>query len=175
MRLPRFLWHWMHLARVPYGRNPNAPIGRVVLLLTTVGRRTGRLRVTPLQYEEVGGTIYVASARGARADWFKNLVACPQVRVQIGTRRLDAVAEPITDPGRIADFLQLRLERHPTMMGMMLLLEGLGSRPSRERLERTAKRLALAALRPAGSPLSEAIQPDHAANASGSRNNVTDS
>ncbi|MGE5138649.1 MAG: nitroreductase/quinone reductase family protein [Rudaea sp.] len=150
MRVPRRLWRWMHLAQVPLARNPRAPIGRLVLLLTTVGRRSGRKRVTPLQYEEVEGTIFVASARGEKADWFKNLVACPQVHVQVGTRQLDAVAEPITDPARIADFLELRLERHPIMMGMMMLLEGVGPRPSRAQLEDAAARLALAALHPVG-------------------------
>jgi len=35
-------------------------IGRVVLLLTTTGRRSGLPRVTPLQYEQIDGAIYVA-------------------------------------------------------------------------------------------------------------------
>ena len=49
-----------------------------VLLLATTGRRPGQPRVTPLQYEEVDGVIYVASARGQRADWFQNALARPE-------------------------------------------------------------------------------------------------
>ncbi|MGB8647087.1 MAG: nitroreductase family deazaflavin-dependent oxidoreductase [Anaerolineae bacterium] len=138
----------MHFAQVPYARNPNAPIGQLVLLLTTTGRKSGQARVTPLQYEEVDGVAYVASARGTEADWYRNLVACPQVQVQIGSRRFSALAELIADPQRIADFLELRLKRHPRMIGMMMLLEGLPPHPRREQLEHAAVRLALVALHP---------------------------
>ena len=43
--------------------------GRLVLLLTTTGRKSGLHRVTPLQYEEIEGKIYVGAARGQKADW----------------------------------------------------------------------------------------------------------
>ncbi|NTU54637.1 MAG: nitroreductase family deazaflavin-dependent oxidoreductase, partial [Anaerolineales bacterium] len=59
---------------------------RVVMLLTTIGRRSGLPRVTPLQYEQVDGDYYIASARGPEADWFKNIRANPKVRVQIRDR-----------------------------------------------------------------------------------------
>ncbi len=138
----------MHFAQVPYKRNPNAPIGKMVLLLTTIGRKSGKLRVTPLQYEELDGAYYVGSARGTEADWYKNLVACPQVELQVAGRQLAARAETITEPSRIADFLALRLQRHPRMLGMMMLLEGLPPRPSRQQLEHAAQHLALVKLTP---------------------------
>ncbi len=147
MRLPRFLWRLMHFAKVPYTKNPKAPIGGVVLLLTTTGRKSGQPRVTPLQYEEENGVIYIGSARGTQADWFKNIVACPQVRVQIRTESFDAIAEPITDAQRIADFMELRLKQHPRMVGLMMQLEGLPSRPSRAQLEQYASKIAMVALR----------------------------
>ncbi len=123
-------------------------IGRFVLLLTTTGRRSGLPRTTPLQYEEIDGAIYVASARGAKADWFRNILACPRVHVRIGLRHFDALAEPVTDSCRIADFLELRLHRHPRMVGAILRSEGLPSAPSRLDLETYAHRLALVILRP---------------------------
>ncbi len=58
------------------------------------------------------------------------------------------VAEPVTDPGRIADFIELRLRRHPRMLGMILKSEGLPSNPSRLQLEDYARRLALVILHP---------------------------
>ncbi len=138
----------MHFSQVPYQRNPNAPIGKMVLLLTTIGRKSGQPRVTPLQYEEVDGAYYCGSARGTEADWYKNILACPQVELQVGDQRLTARAETITEPTRIADFLLLRLERHPRMLGMMMLLEGLSPHPSREQLEHAAQHLALVKLIP---------------------------
>ena len=122
-------------------------IGRVVLLLTTTGRRSGLPRVTPLQYEHIDGAIYVASARGTKADWFRNILANPCVRVRIGAHEFEALAEPVADPCRIADFLELRLQRHPKMVGAILRSEGLPAEPSRLELEAYAHRLAMVILR----------------------------
>jgi hypothetical protein len=104
-------------------------------------------RTTPLQYERVDGVIYVASARGQAADWFRNIVANPRVKVQIEDEQFETDAEPITDPARIADFLELRLKRHPIMMKLMLAVEGLPLRFDRAALKRFAARKALVALR----------------------------
>ena len=123
-------------------------VGRLILLLTTTGRKSGLPRTTPLQYEEVDGAIYVASARGVKADWFKNLLANPRVSVRLKSRRFTALAEPVTDPQRIADFLELRLARHPRMVGAILKSEGLPARPARAELEAYARHLAMAILRP---------------------------
>jgi deazaflavin-dependent oxidoreductase (nitroreductase family) len=123
-------------------------VGRLVLLLTTTGRKTGLPRVTPLQYEENDGAIYVASARGQKADWFRNILADPHVEVRVRSRRFRGVAETITDPARIADFLELRLRRHPKMIGAILQREGLPAQPDRAQLESYAARLALVVIRP---------------------------
>jgi len=125
-------------------------IGRVVLLLTTVGRKSGRPRTTPLQYEEVDGAIYIGAARGQKADWFRNIVANPQVEIQVKSRHLRGVAEPVTDPVRIADFLTLRLQRHPKMMGAILRSAGLPSTPTRAQLEEYVADRAMVVIRPCG-------------------------
>ncbi len=127
-----------------HGRGPSG----VVLLLTTIGRKSGQPRVTPLQYEEDNGVIYVAAARGPQADWFRNAQANPRVKVQIKDRRFEGLAEASIDPGRIADFLELRLKRHRLMMRLMLLTEGLPPWANRAALERIAAKKALLAIRP---------------------------
>ena len=63
--------------------------------------------MTPLQYEEVDNEIYVASARGVEADWYKNILINPNVHIRIQRREFEAVAETVTDPVRIADFIEL--------------------------------------------------------------------
>lgn len=120
-----------------------------VLLLITTGRKTGHLRTTLLQYDIIDGVIYVGSMRGQRADWFRNLVAKPQVEVRLKQRRFAAHAEPITDPARIADFLEMRLRKHPRMVATMLRADSVSAPPSRADLERYAARLAMVALHPA--------------------------
>lgn len=112
----------------------NTPAGNLVLLLTTTGRKSGLKRVTPLQYEEHEGVIYVASARGEKADWYLNIQANPRVRVQIRGRLFPGSAEPITDPERIADFLELRLQKHSLIVRLIMTLAGLPLNYSREDL-----------------------------------------
>jgi deazaflavin-dependent oxidoreductase (nitroreductase family) len=145
-----FIWRVMRRVnqRVVRAYATQNNLSRPVLLLTTTGRRSGLPRVTPLQYEAIDGTIYVAAARGQKADWFRNIVAHPQVEIQIGTRRFRARAEPIADPSRIAEFLETRRTRHPQMIGAMLLLHGWSPRADRQALEKLAQELALVALHP---------------------------
>jgi deazaflavin-dependent oxidoreductase (nitroreductase family) len=114
-------------------------VGRIILLLTTTGRRSGLKRVTPLQYEEIDGVIHLGAARGLKADWVRNIQANPQVEIQVKNRRFQGVAEITTDPARMADFLEVRLERHPVMIGLMMeRVHGLPRRPSRQQLETLA-------------------------------------
>jgi deazaflavin-dependent oxidoreductase (nitroreductase family) len=118
-------------------------VGRFILLLTTTGRKSGLPRTTPLQYEKIDGAYYVGSARGAQADWFRNLVANPRVEVRVKSLRLCGQAEAVTAPDRIADFLEFRLHRHPRMVGMILKRDGLPARPTRADLEAYAQKLAM--------------------------------
>jgi deazaflavin-dependent oxidoreductase (nitroreductase family) len=60
--------------------------GRPLLLLTTKGARTGELRTTPMMFIADGDRLLViASNAGARRhpDWYHNLVANPEVTVEV--------------------------------------------------------------------------------------------
>jgi len=69
--------------------------GAPLLLLHTVGARTGQPRVNPVMYQPVGGSYAVfASKAGAPTHpaWYHNLLANPQVSAEIGTRTVPLVA-----------------------------------------------------------------------------------
>lgn len=125
-------------------------IGRLVLLLTTTGRKSGLPRVTPLQYEEHDGLICIGSSRGTTADWYRNILANPRVTIRVGARRFEAIAEATSDVDRVMDYLRLRLTRHPRMVGAMLRAAGLPSHPTEAELRRYAATIALVVVRPAG-------------------------
>lgn len=127
-------------------------LGRLILLLTTTGRKSGLPRITPLQYEFVDGRFVLGSARGLRADWVQNLMAHPQASIQVKNTHTFVRAEVISEPGQIADFLELRLKRHPYMVGMILRREGLSIPPSRAELEAYARYLAMVVLYPETPP-----------------------
>jgi deazaflavin-dependent oxidoreductase (nitroreductase family) len=134
--------------RLLYAVGLGSLYGRLVLLLTTRGRRTGKPRITPLQYEQVNGAFVVASARGTVADWYRNVVADPRVEVRVRRTRFSAIAEACTDPARIADFLELRLERHPRLVGRILRFRGVPADPTRAQLEAYASRLGMVTITP---------------------------
>ena len=124
-------------------------IGRIILLLTTTGRRSGLKRVTPLQYEKIGEEYYLGAARGVKADWVRNIQSCPQVEVRVGAKRFYGTAEVVTDPSRFADFLEVRLQRHPRMVGLIMeKAHGLPRHPSRVQLEEIGRTEAFVILHP---------------------------
>lgn len=69
--------------------------GASMLILHTTGARTGKERVNPLAYRREGERMFVfASAAGApeNPDWYHNLVANPDVTVEVGVERVAATA-----------------------------------------------------------------------------------
>ncbi len=71
------------------------PGGAPVLLLTTVGRKSGRPRTAPLLYLADGDDFVVVASKGGMSHhplWFKNLEAEPRVEVEVGSRKLAATA-----------------------------------------------------------------------------------
>ena len=65
------------------------------LLLTTTGRKSGERFIFPLFYGKTGeGYIVVASKGGApqHPGWYRNLLANPEVEVQVGTAKFNARA-----------------------------------------------------------------------------------
>lgn len=135
--------------RVLYAIGLGPVVGRIILLLTTTGRRSGKQRVTPLQYEEIDGMYYLGAARGLRADWVRNIQANPQVEIRVGAKHLRGCAEVVNDPSKFADFMEVRLERHPRMIGFIMeKAHGLPRRPSREQLEGLAAEEAIVIVRP---------------------------
>ena len=69
--------------------------GRALLLLTTIGARTGLPRVTPLVSISIGDRLFiVASSGGSQFNpaWYHNLLANPEVTVEFGPDTFQATA-----------------------------------------------------------------------------------
>ena len=69
--------------------------GVPLLLLTTTGAKSGESRISPLAYLPNEGRIYVfAGNRGGPTNpgWYYNLVAHPDVTVELGTETFEAKA-----------------------------------------------------------------------------------
>jgi F420H(2)-dependent quinone reductase len=84
-----------------------------------------------------------------KADWVRNIQMDPHVDVRVGARHFFGVAEVVNDPSKFADFLEVRLERHPRMIGLIMeKAHGLPRRPNREQLEKLAEKETLVIVHP---------------------------
>jgi F420H(2)-dependent quinone reductase len=73
--------------------------GMPVVLLTTVGAKTGKLRKTPLMRVEHGGEYAVVASLGGAPKhpvWYYNIVKNPRVELQDGTVTRDYDARELT-------------------------------------------------------------------------------
>ena len=69
--------------------------GRQLILLTTIGAKSGKERVVPLAYTTDGDRLVVIASKGGapnNPDWYYNLVANPIVTVELGSERFQARA-----------------------------------------------------------------------------------
>jgi len=81
------------------GAEGNLLRGRPIIVLTSVGARTGKLRKTPLMRVEHDGLYAVVASRGGaptHPQWYFNLVANAHVELQDGATRRDYTARELT-------------------------------------------------------------------------------
>jgi deazaflavin-dependent oxidoreductase (nitroreductase family) len=69
--------------------------GNTLLLLTTMGARSGKQRVNPLAYTTDGEHLVIIASKGGtptNPDWYHNIVAHPDVTVEVGAETFEARA-----------------------------------------------------------------------------------
>ncbi len=80
------------------GRIGHRILGVPCLLLRTTGAKTGQARTSALTYARDGDTYLLAASMGGspRAPgWYYNLLADPEVEIQVGTRRMSVTARVV--------------------------------------------------------------------------------
>ena len=85
------------------GTKANTMAGKPVVILTTRGRRTGKLRKAPLMRVEHGGDYAVVASLGGsdhHPEWYLNLVADPHVALQDGPEPEDRQARVLSGDER---------------------------------------------------------------------------
>lgn len=78
-----------------------ADANRPVCYVTTVGRRSGRRHRVEIWYLERGDCLYLLSGYGQKADWVRNLLARPQVTVEMPPHPVSAA--PVGNRTYVAD------------------------------------------------------------------------
>ena len=70
-----------------------------LILLTTRGAKTGQTRVIPLMYVPYGNQILAIASKGGSVhhpDWYYNILAHPNVTVEVGTEKFETTARILT-------------------------------------------------------------------------------
>lgn len=77
--------------------------GGTLLLLTTVGAKSGQSRTSPLAYLADGERMIIIASKGGaptNPDWYHNILANPVVTVEVGTEQFQARATVAAGPER---------------------------------------------------------------------------
>jgi deazaflavin-dependent oxidoreductase (nitroreductase family) len=80
-----------------------------IMVITHVGRTSGRTYRTPVNYARFDGDVYCIAGFGERTDWYRNALAHPEVELWLPSERFGgpvawwrATAEPVSgDPMRL--------------------------------------------------------------------------
>lgn len=105
--LPKYLYRW-HLGWL---------LGHRCLMITHIGRKSGRERHTVLEvvhYNSATQECIVMSGYGAQSDWYRNIQVRPAVEVQVGRQHYTPQQRMLTPEETLA-VLQEYQRAHPRL------------------------------------------------------------
>jgi deazaflavin-dependent oxidoreductase (nitroreductase family) len=126
-------------------------LGERMLLLNHTGRKSGLPRQNVLEvvrHDQESGVYIVASGFGEQADWYKNVMANPRVTIQVGGKRIPALAERLPLPQAMVEMLSYN-RRHPALLKNLSGILGYRTDGSDEDIRYLAGVIPLIALIPA--------------------------
>lgn len=92
------------------------------LLLNHTGRISGKPRHTVLEVAErdsANDSYIVASGWGVKAAWYQNILAAPEVSIQVGTRALPVMALPLSKDEGGEVFVRYAAKHHRAAQYML--------------------------------------------------------
>ena len=101
-------------------------LGGRLVLISHIGRKSGQLRqavVEVVYHDPETGAYVVVSGFGEKSDWYQNVMAHPDITIQVGGRRLQVHAERLTLP-RAQDVLLDYGRRHPATLRTLVRFLG---------------------------------------------------
>lgn len=74
--------------------------------LTVTGRKSGDESSRPVWFTKEGETIFLLPVGGSGANWYKNVLQTPRIRLAADRAEVETEATPISDPDVVNDVLQ---------------------------------------------------------------------
>ncbi len=125
-------------------------VGRVMLVLTTTGRKSGLPRQTMVEYHVLNGRKYSPCAFGEKAQWYRNILADPHVTVQTsdGTERM--LARRVTDEDELVAVFEVLMRRNSAMLNWYL--QSIGVEPDKDSIRANKDKIYWVCFEPTNEP-----------------------
>lgn len=81
-------------------------VGGRIMVVTHTGRKTGKRHRTPVNYAIVNGELYCTAGFGAISDWFRNILANPEVEIWLPNGWWSGSADEVVDPVHRASLMR---------------------------------------------------------------------
>jgi deazaflavin-dependent oxidoreductase (nitroreductase family) len=109
--LRRIFWFFNKIFMVPafrlgLGSWIGNPITGYMIVIKTIGRKTGKVRYTPVNYAIMNGYVYCLAGFGRIAHWYRNLQSHPMIELILPSGPISGVAEEVTDQDVILKVLR---------------------------------------------------------------------
>lgn len=114
--VPRYLYRW-HLGWL---------LGPHCLMITHIGRKTGRKRQTVVEavnYDPKTQSCFAVAGYGEQTDWYRNILVHPPLEIQVGNKRYVPQMRLLSSE-ELLTLLQKYENRHPH--GFRILMRRLG-------------------------------------------------
>jgi hypothetical protein len=92
-----------------WGRIISNSITGDVMVLGITGRRTGKMRYTPVSYARMGPNIYCYQGKEMKGQWYLNLLGSPKIEVLLPEGRFSGKGEEVSDPREMMRAIRLIL------------------------------------------------------------------
>jgi deazaflavin-dependent oxidoreductase (nitroreductase family) len=73
------------------------PIAGYIMVMKAIGRKSGKVRYAPVNYAIYKGDVYCVSGGRETSDWYRNLIATPEIDVILPGGTIHGKVKEITD------------------------------------------------------------------------------
>jgi len=113
--LKSFLRHFNRFLIVPVfkmrlGRLISNPLTGKIMVVKVIGRKTGKIRYTPVNYSIIDGNIYCYQGKKLKGQWYLNLKANPNVEVFLSDDNFLGFSEEVKDDRERVDAMRAILK-----------------------------------------------------------------
>jgi len=131
-------------------------VGRLFMILTTTGRKSGQPRRTAIEFHEHKGRRYVFSAWGTKADWYHNIEANPYITIQTWRGVESVLARRVTSDAELAEAFAFAMANP----AMRMVMKSAGFGQTLEQFLAHKERFTFITFDPTDRPVSEPLGSD---------------